>query len=84
MKECCARTIRNNKQFKFCPYCGEKVTGRLYVTGERMLDKRVFTAGEFRCPKKGEFFISGVRPVAYEAFHDMSRPYRIAVEVTQS
>lgn len=34
--------------------------------------------GEFRPPKKGEFFISGANPAVYEATADIPLPYHIA------
>lgn len=35
-------------------------------------------AGEFRAPKKDEWFISGAIPQAYRAYNDMTTPYYIA------
>jgi hypothetical protein len=35
-------------------------------------------SGEFRCPKKGEYFLSGAIPGAYQAPNDLSNPYHIA------
>ena len=32
-----------------------------------------------RCPKKGEYFISGAVPIAYRAVQDMTTEYYIAV-----
>jgi len=34
-----------------------------------------------RCPKKGEYFLSGAQPTAYRAKADMTTPYYIAVPV---
>ena len=34
--------------------------------------------GEKRAPKKGEWYISGAIPEAYEAKNDLSTPYHIA------
>lgn len=33
--------------------------------------------GEFRCPKKGEWYLSGALPAAYKARNDMESPYYI-------
>lgn len=36
--------------------------------------------GEFRCPKKGEWFLSGAKVSAYRAPNDLSTKYWIAEE----
>ena len=33
--------------------------------------------GEFRKPRKGEWFLSGARPAAYRGFNDLSTEYHI-------
>lgn len=33
--------------------------------------------GEFRPPKRGEFFLSGAVPTAYKAYQDLDVPYHI-------
>ena len=40
-------------------------------------DIRVQMTGEFRCPKKGEWFISGAIPEGYKAYADLTTPYYI-------
>lgn len=48
---------------------------------ERMVDKRNIKAkstGEFRCPKKGEWYLSGAIINAYKAHNDLTTPYHIA------
>lgn len=35
-----------------------------------------------RCPRRGEFYLSGAVVHAYQAKHDLSTPYYIAVPVT--
>ena len=35
-------------------------------------------SGEKRCPKKGEWYLSGAIIGAYKAFNDLSTPYHIA------
>lgn len=35
--------------------------------------------GEFRPPRKGEWYISGAIPAAYRARNDLSTPYHIAI-----
>ncbi len=37
--------------------------------------------GEKRCPKKGEFYISGAKPEVYKAYNDLSQIYHIATPV---
>ncbi len=76
--------------WKFCPSCGaaKKLQARdrkVYpvegAMGRRMRDKPVlvaFRGSEFRPPKKGEYYLSGARPVAYKAPNDLSQAYRIA------
>jgi len=38
--------------------------------------------GEFRAPKRGEYFISGAVPEAYYAPNDLTTPYQIARPAT--
>ena len=40
---------------------------------------------QFRCPKKGEWFLSGAVPMAYKAPNDLNQEYYIAtiVKVTE-
>ena len=42
---------------------------------------RVRYTGEKRCPKKGEWYISGAIPEGYLAPNDLSDPYHIGVPV---
>lgn len=42
---------------------------------------RALPCGAFRPPRKGEWFLSGSLVTAYQAAHDMSTPYRLAVLV---
>lgn len=44
--------------------------------------KKTFTKGEYREPKKGEWFLSGAIAEAYKAPNDLSQKYYIAVEVS--
>ncbi len=37
--------------------------------------------GEKRCPKKGEWYLSGAKPVAWRAPNDLSTAYYIATPV---
>lgn len=41
-------------------------------------DLRGKPTGEFRCPRKGEWYLSGAIPLAYLAPNDLSTPYYIA------
>jgi hypothetical protein len=49
--------------------------------GERVIGgPRCFYAkGEFRAPKKGEWYASGAEPMAYKAKNDLSSAYQIVV-----
>jgi hypothetical protein len=38
---------------------------------------RIQYTGEFRKPKKGEWFISGALPEGYQAYKDLNQPYHI-------
>ena len=40
-------------------------------------DMRVKVTGEFRCPKEGEWYISGAIPEGYKAHANLSTPYYI-------
>ena len=40
-------------------------------------DYRIQATGEFRCPNKEEWFISGAIPEGYQAPNDLSTPYYI-------
>lgn len=47
---------------------------------EMMGEKRNIKAkptGEFRCPKKGEWYLSGAIVTAYKAFNDLTTPFHI-------
>ncbi len=44
--------------------------------------RHTVTTGEFRAPKKGEWFVSGAIPEAYRALRDMEQEYHIAVPVS--
>lgn len=46
-----------------------------YKYGEKIGAVKI---AEFRCPKRGEWFISGAIPQAYKAPNDLSTPYHIA------
>ena len=39
---------------------------------------KAVATGEFRPPKKGEWFLSGAEVMAYKAFNDLNTPYHIA------
>ena len=41
-------------------------------------DVRAIRTGEFRCPKKGEWYVSGAVPEAYMAPNDLSMEFHIA------
>lgn len=71
-----------------CKCCGgtgiDPASPKTYPIGEekrwsrKFIRKVAIWSGEYRHPKKGEWFLSGAIPKAYEAYNDMSRKYRIA------
>lgn len=46
-------------------------------------NNRYVKTGEFRPPKKGEYYLSGAIPTAYKAFSDMEGKYEIMRPATQ-
>lgn len=40
-------------------------------------DTRFIKTGEFRAPKRGEWFLSGAKPAAWVAYSDMTTAYHI-------
>lgn len=38
----------------------------------------------FRCPKKGEYFVSGAKPQAYKATNDLSTKYLIVEKLAKA
>ena len=52
---------------------------KLYPIGETLLplNKRVRPTGEFRCPRKGEWFLSGAIVEGYQAKADMIAAFYI-------
>jgi protocatechuate 3,4-dioxygenase beta subunit len=54
------------------PYSYDKVMGLL---GNKK--KRGKLTGEFRSPKKGEWYLSGAIPECYQAPHDLTNPFHI-------
>lgn len=55
---------------------------KFYPEGEKMLSKKRFIkTGEFRCPRKGEWFLSGSIAEAYLAPNDLTTEYHIVKEV---
>ena len=53
--------------------------GKLFPVGEyKGPNVMAQSTGEFRKPKKGEYFISGAMPTSYIAYNDMSTSYNIA------
>ena len=44
-------------------------------------DIRAVKTGEFRPPKKGEYYISGIYPTAYRALADLDDSYHIVKRV---
>jgi len=85
MHTCPRPTLRED--FRFCPYCGKQLTqqDRIWYRyeGQKGGHKNppasyAIPTGEFREPKKGEYFISGAEPMAYLAYNDLSMKYHIA------
>jgi hypothetical protein len=68
-------------------------TPQLYKLADYHTDRKWTTNGivhgnvmainskQFRCPKKGEWFLSGAIPAAYKAPNDLSQEYWIATIV---
>ena len=55
---------------------------KFYQNGENTMDKhRYIRTGEYREPRKGEYFLSGAIPEAYIAFNDLSVKYYILKQV---
>jgi hypothetical protein len=53
--------------------------GFFAAIGERaQRNSRFVATGEFRCPKRGEWYLSGALIEAYRAHADLSMPYWIA------
>ncbi len=82
MKPCKCSNKGVISTLKFCPYCG----GKLFVkppkrypvengrgTGSYAINTRVK-----RCPKKGEYYLSGAVVMAYKAPNDLSTEFLIA------
>jgi len=80
MKHCKCKT--NIITTNFCPDCGEeqKTKPRKYlVDGNTYVNRKLaIKTNEFRCPLKGEYFLSGAKPMAYLAGNDLSTEYWIA------
>ena len=55
--------------------------GKLFPIAEVHTKLMAISTGEFRHPKKGEYFISGAIPEAYLTPNDLSCPYNIATRV---
>jgi len=78
IRKCCS-TIGSAS---YCSSCGRPAshTPKLYKS-EKMFNKTLFIKGQFRKPKKGEFYLSGAIAEVYEAFNDLSDEFYIAVPV---
>jgi len=61
----------------FCPDCGAKISQKPKRYPAEKLGSVAVKTKEFRCPKKGEYFLSGAQPMAYLAPNDLSTAYRI-------
>lgn len=49
-----------------------------------LFDYYFYFAVGFHCPKKGEYFVSGAKPQAYEAPNDLSTEYLIVEKLTRA
>jgi hypothetical protein len=70
-----------------------KKTPKLYRLGDYHPDRKWTTngiinggvmainSGQFRCPKKGEWFLSGAEALAYKSPNDLNQEYFIATLV---
>lgn len=52
-----------------------------FIPDKRAIDHRIESTGEHRCPKKGEWYISGAIAEGYLAPSDLDFPYDIGVLV---
>lgn len=86
MYKCCKFVLQDS--WKYCPYCGDDNphyeglkkpkyfpfdTSMLFHSPRRVAVK----TGDYRPPKKGEWFLSGAKPMAYNAPNDLSQSYHI-------
>lgn len=67
----------------FCPHCGRKKPEgkqRRYRIDGRTMVKPILAVrtNSFRCPMKGELYLSGAIPMAYIAFNNISSKFWIA------
>jgi len=79
IRDCCSKIGSGN----FCSECGTSAADlpKIYED-EKMISKTKYVkVGEYRAPKKGEYFISGANPTAYEAYndHDNNDKFHIVV-----
>ncbi len=84
--KCSNKDIKES--FKYCPYCGSKFTAavkRYNVEGHGLsgLDIYALNTKEFRTPKKGEYYLSGTKLMAYMTYSDLTHEYYIAEIVKQ-
>lgn len=61
--------MKAGKLYPIAEYEGKATNGSRYVR----------TTGEFRPPRKGEWFVSGAIVEGYLAVSDMSKPQHIAI-----
>lgn len=76
--KCKTTVIKTN----YCPDCGAKISAASKRYPAEKLGTVAIKTPEFRCPKKGEYFLSGAIPMAYLAPNDLSTPYWIMQIVT--
>lgn len=60
----------------------QKAAKRSNVIAFEGLGPCYYILGDFRPPRKGEFFLSGARVQGHLAYNDMTTPYRIARPTT--
>jgi hypothetical protein len=52
-----------------------------FIVGSKKTDIKYKATGEFRAPKRGEFYLSGAIVAAYKAPNDLNSEYWIAAPV---
>jgi len=65
-----------------CPTCHREgyAPRGTYPNGERPDGRRFIRVGEFRTPRKGDWYLSGAIPAAYMARANLTTPYHILKE----
>lgn len=78
MKHC--KCMINRITTNFCPDCGKKQKSIpiTYPVDGTFNKKRAIKTNQYRKPKVDEYFLSGAKPMAYKASHNMGTKFWIA------